>query len=389
MKPFCDIGTRLYLRYSSLIKNDAESKKVLEDLKRDPRVGALEGKVISLGGSATQFNVEVLAMWYVWAISEYGYERATKNLNSFLDEDKRSVMLVLWILGVHVEQKLLLDDGFAVMPIKNMPDSVHKEEFLMSKMNMTSRGFRPVPDAAIVCNCEVMKSEKSNEGIGRQKQLNADYVRRNKKMYLFAFLFNVIDGLSCLPYFMTTYSIPDMPLGLFHPSSGSYPYVDVLGDRINAVGLDKVSEINFLLNLVDEINDQEYGRYLRVLDRFAKAKRGRRIEDKVLDLGIALEMLLLDDNMNNEQLSLQFRLRGSWLIGHDAEDRLNVYESLKEIYKFRSQVAHGGVLCKNSYKKINQVREAFLSYESVAGRIMKEAIIRKKIEWDKLLLGCS
>jgi hypothetical protein len=75
-----------------------------------------------------------------------------------------------------------------------------------------------------------------------------------------------------------------------------------------------------------------------VLSRPSQAKQRDQIEDKILDLGISLEMALLEDNKNNDQLSLSFGLRGSWLIAADYEERQLIYRQLREMYDFRSQV---------------------------------------------------
>ena len=125
---------------------------------------------------------------------------------------------------------------------------------------------------------------------------------------------------------------------------------------------------------------------LRILSRLSQAKRRSQIEDKILDLGICLEMALLGDNKNLDQLSLSFRLRGSWLIGLDKNDRKKVYTLLKEIYNYRSQVAHSGILTKNRPEKINAIREKFNEYSIIAERIIYLLITNGRPNWANLIL---
>ena len=125
------------------------------------------------------------------------------------------------------------------------------------------------------------------------------------------------------------------------------------------------------------------------MNRLAQAKGRAQIEDKILDLGIALEMLLLDDNRNADQLSLSFRLRGSWLLGSSAEDRLAKYQQFRDIYTYRSQVAHTGILCGGDSQEIKQVQESFLTYQSLAEDICKALILKDKPDWSKLVLAAS
>jgi hypothetical protein len=124
-----------------------------------------------------------------------------------------------------------------------------------------------------------------------------------------------------------------------------------------------------VITAFERLSDAEKARLRLILNRFGQAKRRNQIEDKILDLGIALEMLLLKDNANHEQLALSFRLRGAWLVASSAEERVVAYGKLRDIYKYRSQVAHSGVLCRGNSEQVNKVREVIPEYQSLAGRI--------------------
>ena len=130
-------------------------------------------------------------------------------------------------------------------------------------------------------------------------------------------------------------------------------------------------------------------RFQRILNRLSQAKRRIQIEDKILDLGITLEMLLLEDNKNNDQLSLSFRLRGSWLLGETKEDRLKIYKQLTDVYNYRSQVAHSGILCKGNSQKIKNIQEAFSEYQSLAERICRIILNNGKPDWNKIILNAN
>ncbi|MFQ5444856.1 MAG: hypothetical protein ACE5EK_09595, partial [Nitrospinales bacterium] len=92
-------------------------------------------------------------------------------------------------------------------------------------------------------------------------------------------------------------------------------------------------------------------------------------------------------NLNNDQLSLSFRLRGSWLIGDSPEDRAVIYSKLRDIYNYRSQVAHSGVLCKGDHAKVSAVRDAFPEYQSCAEKFFRKIIQYGKPDWNKVILG--
>lgn len=125
-----------------------------------------------------------------------------------------------------------------------------------------------------------------------------------------------------LRYYATSYVNPEVPFGPFGGSGGGSQVYDVLAHGSIKLPSTETENINELINKYLALDNNEKTRAQRVLNRLSQSKRRMQIEDKILDLGIALEMLLLSNNPNNNQLSLSFRLHGSWLLGSDKEDRV-------------------------------------------------------------------
>jgi hypothetical protein len=209
----------------------------------------------------------------------------------------------------------------------------------------------------------------------------------SRRLHDIALLLNAVNGISCLPYYSTSYADPTAPFGPFAGSGGGSPVYDVLASGSTKLPGGSKALIDTLLTKYGELDDAERTRIQRILSRLSQAKRRHQIEDKILDLGIALEMLLLEDNRNNDQLSLSFRLRGSWVTAKSPEDRVERYRQLKEIYLYRSQVAHGGVLCEGKAEKIERLRESFSEYQSLAEDICQKLIIEGQPDWNRLVLG--
>jgi len=158
-----------------------------------------------------------------------------------------------------------------------------------------------------------------------------------------------------------------MPFGMFAGGGGGYRRHDIIGRQFSKLSVSSLNEINTLLTSFNKLSPQKKEQISRVLSRLSQAKRREQIEDKILDLAIALEMVLLENN--KDQLSLTFRLRGSWLIGKNYEERKMVNSQLKEIYNFRSQVAHNGVL-KGDERKIKKIRDDFPEYSNLAEKLL-------------------
>lgn len=382
-----DIQTRLYLQYSELIENERVGPQVLVMLKNDPRVQALDGKMISKGSSASIFELKTLAMWFLWAVNEYGKATAEKNLNTFLDSETVPVVNTLWVLGIEVNRTLELEHGYQIVPIAEMPDSRDKEQYLRHDFSVPMHDT-PKPKAAITCTSHVIKA-KGADTLTKGMEADRDFWDSSQYLHTIALMLNALDGVSCIPYFSTSYTLPNMPMGMFGGSGGGIFLYDTFGYRSSMLSEDVKGKITSLLNAFSKLPTNDKARIGMALSRLSQAKRRNQIEDKILDLGIALEMALLEDNKNNDQLSLSFRLRGSWLIGKEKKERQDIYRQLKDIYTYRSQVAHSGILCSNDRKKINIVNERFQEYSLLAEKIISHLILNGRPDWEALILDAK
>jgi hypothetical protein len=125
------------------------------------------------------------------------------------------------------------------------------------------------------------------------------------------------------------------------------------------------------------------------LHRLNEAVRHRGAVDRALDLGIALESLLLSGQRSKDQLALQFRLRGAWLLGNNGPERTHLHGVFQRLYEYRSAAAHTGVV---EPKKTTPEQVSATLQE---GLRLCAAGIRKVIEhggppaWDELLVGAG
>ncbi len=374
-----DFHTRIYDQYAEMLEKTELGKSIVKTLSEDPRVIALEDKMLSRGDGAARFAITTLAIWFLWCANENGVASAEQYLDSFLNSEKISVLNTLWVSGIEVDEPIILGDGYAIQPATHMPDSRDKEYFLQIRSGPPRQRMR-LPACAITKTCQVQKTIEAPF----HRPADQEFWNAREQLYEIAMLLNALSGISCLPYYSSTYVDPTTPLGPFGGSGGGSPIYDVLSRRSTKLKSEAKSTIESLLAKYRQSNDGEKMRIQRILDRLSQAKRREQIEDKILDLGVALEMLLLDDNHNNDQLSLTFRLRGSWLTGQSAEDRVEKYQLLKEIYSYRSQVAHSGIL---KVSKIKNVRQSFPQYQSLAEDICQKLMLDGKPDWDKLVLG--
>jgi hypothetical protein len=82
------------------------------------------------------------------------------------------------------------------------------------------------------------------------------------------------------------------------------------------------------------------------LERLKFALKRERLADRAIELGIALEVLLLNDHQPDMGISYMIRHRGTWLRGGSRRERQNTYDLLQDAYAMRSEAAHVGVFSK-------------------------------------------
>ncbi len=91
---------------------------------------------------------------------------------------------------------------------------------------------------------------------------------------------------------------------------------------------------------------------------------------RLLEFAIALEALLLNDDPRSE-LTFRLALRGARLLRDDLEGRERIFNRLKELYAFRSRLAHGDML-----DDLNETqRKKLVGVEAEALPLLREVLV--------------
>ena len=118
------------------------------------------------------------------------------------------------------------------------------------------------------------------------------------------------------------------------------------------------------------------------IKRWIKSKASNSpIEDRLIDLRIALESLYLDTNEGE----LRFRLAcyGAWHIGKSATERKKIFQTLMETYKLASKAVHRGKLStKDKTGNLLETSQDFCR-EGILKRLEEET----KPEWNDVIMG--
>ncbi len=120
--------------------------------------------------------------------------------------------------------------------------------------------------------------------------------------------------------------------------------------------------------------------------RWRRSKRATTVEDRLVELRIALESVLLpDDRGAVGEKRHRLAIRGAWLLGETLEQRKSHFRSLRDAYDFASSVLHAGKLNrKGEEARDKAITEAQDICRAAILRIAKDQAVP---DWTDIVLG--
>jgi hypothetical protein len=102
------------------------------------------------------------------------------------------------------------------------------------------------------------------------------------------------------------------------------------------------------------------------IERLRKAKACRDINDRVVELALALEYLI---NTSNYEVTMQLALKPVKLL-HDKNEDTSLYRSLKAFYSLRSKVVHGNEKIDNDPRHLSTIDFMEVTVQQMVLRFM-------------------
>lgn len=184
-------------------------------------------------------------------------------------------------------------------------------------------------------------------------------------------------------------------LGFTVGGAGSYSWSpdDLKETKYRKVSDSDLEEVKLLYKRLMEI-PQTTRDALRVpLDRWTKSMGQKDPIDRIIDLGIALESLYLNDRSLQGELGFRLAIRASWHLGKDQAHRAKLMKDFKTIYDWRSRAVHSGnlVASKDRVASDPKKRDEFIKHAQELCSKSIKAIIKEETmpDWDAIVLGTS
>jgi hypothetical protein len=122
--------------------------------------------------------------------------------------------------------------------------------------------------------------------------------------------------------------------------------------------------------------------FRNAINRVRKAKGTTNLDDRVVELALALEYII---NTDKNEITLQLRLKGTKLNGESGQEE-NCYNTIKDFYNLRSNVVHGNATLKNDEK----TRQTIAKTEIIILRILLRVLeFNKKYTYKQISSALS
>lgn len=376
---------QLDIKYTQIAKTE-RGLSVRTMLEAREEIKAAEGQLwlTNMVYNKTSSFISSLVNWYLWYEDTYGSPAVRDALNEYLGRETVQKMCCVWCFGIKPSKRYEFN-SISLVPLEQMPDSKERDRSQVLVHNHESPVAYGAFTKLIQIPRVVSNEEESNKVF---KNLISPTMQLLNDVTL---LVNGIESLSCLPYWNCIYESPQIHFNLFFPSGAGYVLHDIVGSHSREFCDNHALSLESMINGYQGVASDEKTKdwFKTILERIRDSKRRRGTVNKILDLCIAAEMLLLRDLNERDPISFPFRFRGSWLLGLDYQDRLKIHDSLKVFYGYRCQAAHDGSFKKQTDEK--KAREQLPDFYSIVERILGMALLPEypmsSREWLELILG--
>jgi hypothetical protein len=352
------------------------------ELKADADMAAFDGTFANVphGGGVSVGLPSIARLLLAQAIVTKDVEGTVKRFGAKIAENTTDATAVMAVSGIKVNEAVQLGTHTTLIPMTNLAPSPQRG-MALGQQPFGALGPRFAVPCALITKFRygpVFYRPKSPQ----PPEEMAAHVATENAHSLLAEASDLLALLGVYPrYHMYWVQADDWLMssgttgGWQFSSTGEHFGQDIVVPRAEAEAL---GAAYFALH------PQQRGKMLRIpLDRLGRAGRERDFADRAIDLGIALESLLLHDIKDHGELSFRLSLRGAWLIGASGIERREIQSSLKRLYDLRSRSVHSGFV-EPSAKTGNTISRAT---EICKALIQKVIELKCNVDWQTIVVG--
>jgi hypothetical protein len=331
------------------------------------------------GGISTNLQ-SISKLLLAQALSSGNLSETVERFCSYIEKNSTSVLVVMAVSGVKTATEVILGPDIKLVPMKSLSPSIQRGAAL-GQDHFSPSNIRDEIECALVTTLEFKGvfyrlSEGGVPNAKAQQRVMAAFHHLDESRTLFSLL-----GISAV-FRMFWVQPKDLLMTAGFMSGWNFNFQAFRGQNLE---IDAKAAVD-LAAAYFRIDHQRRNKMLRIpLDRLDKAAHDRDFTDRSIDLGIALEALLLHDLGKEDRGELSFRLslRGAWLGAKDEKERAVIKTALRKMYDLRSRAVHSGMV-----EQSQQHRETINQGAALCKQLIRKIIDADcRIDWNALVLG--
>ncbi len=310
-------------------KRGALLRAVFQDAALGPICGCF---LINAGPAFGTVHAEEVACSLLARAYEIGHvPEAVREFRALAAENSAQVLAISIVGGLKVERSIKLTEDCELMPTAEVPGWHH-----LQRVAKPSHGHAE-PTAAFVFRVTISPlfvTHDTERGI-------FPFLPRPPADRQNALLAAALASNGCAVALSSGTAHIDPRLRHLDLFLGSRPHAL---DRVGTIPEAYADEAR-LRDAFEAVRSFKTGREAleRVASFLCRSRQGRTLFDRAIDLGTALEVLLMvgEGAGQNHEINHKLRTRVAWLIGSNLEQRRDLSELAATLYSLRSKAAHG------------------------------------------------
>lgn len=382
-----------FARYGEVCQTTTECGvrgRLMELLRESDDLDDFNNKVFVLGNRGNHVDYETLATWLLFRTKQVGEQQTVEELERFTELEATPASEILAFSGVEICENVALHKKIRMGPFESIPGCFAKDALDYSNLKSnTEYLFGPLGEIKSFCPSGALIREIAIKPKTCDPDDFEKFVFHGEELCQICDLLTLVRQSTPVPLAYWVLVDEWVPCSVLVQGGWTGPGQDILRVSTSKFTASDYSHAKRYVRKYFELREH-VRKILRIsLQRLNQSRRRTNQLDKAIDLGIGLESLLLHDRGSNEPISFPFRLRGAWLLGADARDRLGYLHLLKSIYDCRCEAVHAGKFRPKFAKKLPlPLNELLKKGEDLCADMIKWVLEEGKFpDWEKLILG--
>lgn len=345
-----------------------------------PEIAALEGRWYDLPSGGGLINFDAVAVYLLNRAQKMKAETIVTDLVRLAADKSITFVEVRLIVGIKPTQIIELGDGFSLVPPVHAPVTDYSA-LLFSDQHQSPRRRGSPPTAALIRRSKYELRLQPPPGSATPVPPEPVTSEREWQAALRACVL-VSDAA---PEFRQHYHIVEDPgwVGMRSNGFGASESSPILERHASFFDETMVAALFQKLRPENKTLDLAINRLISSRCRLSH-------EERALDLGTCIEVLLMSGAQDNSEISYKIATRAAWLVGKDPADRLRCFEAARNLYSDRSTATHTGSLkAPRNMDEMNALIARLEASDNLCIQVITELLNRgvpKPAEWKRIIL---